>query len=64
VLSILCLGEVVFAMWTVLDVKYFHFHFHTFTLLVSCIFNGKFKREVRMRLAGILMCKSAKARSR
>lgn len=33
VLSILCPGEVGFAIWTVLDVKYFHSH--TFSLLVQ-----------------------------
>jgi len=54
VLSILCLGEVVFAIWTVLNVKYFHSLPHVLsTGSVTVFFNGNFKREVRMRLAGI-----------
>ena len=46
-LLILCLGEVDFAIWTALDVKYFRFH--TFHSTGFVTFNVIFKREVSSR---------------
>jgi hypothetical protein len=53
VLSILYLGEVVFAIWTGLDVKYFHLLSHVHSTGSVTVFNGILKREVMTRLAGI-----------